>query len=120
MSCRIWRDVIAIDEIDLCYYGTEKAKLARHVGLVGKGMNALTGGHFVERDGVDVDIWRYHFRSERDYFANVDGIPEDTLEAGCWRYIVHEDALCFNMAIFPARFRFFTRDDSAFWSRQAW
>lgn len=59
-------------------------------------MDALAGGHLLEQDGIDVEIWRYRFLSERDYVSNFEEKSKDPLEAWRVRYIVHEDTLSFN------------------------
>lgn len=75
----MWRDVIAIDDIDLSYYGSDDSKSTLHVTDVVTGILALAGGPFVE-EGVDVDIWRYRYYGERPYVSNLCALPAEVFE----------------------------------------
>ena len=119
LSSRVWRDVIAVDDADLSYFGSSTSKMSRHVAEVMKGMVALPSGPLVEEADVDVDIWRYRYYGERSYVRNLCGIPDETLAAWRGRYMVHEDAVLWERAILPTRFRYFDRRDDPFWDKQA-
>lgn len=51
----VWRDAIAVDDIDLSHTGEVNGRRALHVSDVARGMEALYGCMVVE-DEVDVDL----------------------------------------------------------------
>lgn len=117
LDFRLWRDVIAVDDIYLSYYGSIHTKRFRNVIGVAKCMLSLAGAPLVEED-VDVDIWRYQYFGERPYVAKFCSVSAETLAAWRGRYAVDGDAICWHRAIIPARSRYEGRSESAYWTRQ--
>lgn len=75
----MWRDIIAVHDIDLPYKGSAESKCTRHMAEVANGMLSKAGGPLVEED-VDVEIWRYRYCGERPYNAKLCALPVELVE----------------------------------------
>lgn len=80
-------------------------------------MLSLSGGQLID-DGNEVDMWQYLYYGERPYFANPFALLVELLEPWRGRYLVHEDMLCWHLAIQPTRFRYSERSESMYSNRQ--
>lgn len=97
---------------------TLEVKRSRHVAEVEKAMLALPSGPLVE-DDVGVEICRYLYYGERPYVENVCALPAETLASWKGRYMVHDDAICWNRAILQANISYMNWDESPFWTKEA-
>lgn len=63
LSYRVWKRIIAVDDIYLAIFGTMDVNRTRHVVAVVKGLQTFAGGFSVD-EYVDVDLCRYRVFSE--------------------------------------------------------
>lgn len=86
LSPRLFRNIIAADDIYLSYYGSVDAKRGSHLVDVAKGIwlsqTARPGGQLV-LEGVDVELWRYRYYCEWLYVDNLCDLPKDLIHS--WR-----------------------------------
>lgn len=57
LASRVWKNIIAVDDVDLTNFGIVDVKRTHHVGGVANGLLTFAGGPLVF-DNVDVDLWR--------------------------------------------------------------
>lgn len=69
-ASRVWRNIIAVDDIELSYFGSVHEKRTRHVSDVAKGTLSLAGAPLIDGE-IDVDLWLYRYYCERPYVANL-------------------------------------------------
>lgn len=68
LSSRVWKRIIAVDDIDMANYGTMEMKRKRHCAALAKRLLTFGCGTLID-DDVDVDLWCYWIYSERLYVA---------------------------------------------------
>lgn len=117
---RVWRDVIAVDAIDLSWRGSAPNKLTRHVRDVRKGLMSMAYAPCVRED-MDVDLWRYRTFRERSYVEGLCALTAEQLDDWRGRYCVHADAICWDRPFLKSHFRYEDRSSSTYWTTQlAW
>lgn len=81
---------------------------------VAKVILALARAPLLEED-VYVYIWRNPYYAERPYIENLCALPALWLGSWRWQYMVHLDAICWERAIMPPRFRYLEPLRSVYW-----
>lgn len=102
---RMWRDIVAGDDMDLSYYGSADVKRVFHVRDVSKGMISLSSAPLVEKD-VDVDIWCFSYYREPPHVHRPCSLPAEKLTSCRGRFMVKGIALLWHRAIIPTSFRY--------------
>lgn len=93
LSSRMWRDALAVDEVDLQNGGALEARRVRKIKNICKGISCLPYALPID-DRSDVVFWRHRTFGERFYVANLLALPAERLKS--WRgwTLVHADAIC--------------------------
>lgn len=99
------------------YDGLADVLMSHHVEDVAKGIRDLAGGSLSE-ENVDVHLWRYRYYGERQYVANLCALLTHKLESWLGMYMVHHDAIRWERAILPFRFRYMDRPESVYVDEQ--
>jgi hypothetical protein len=118
LGSRVWRDIVAVDDIDLAGRDSVASRKVRLIRDVAKGMSALCGGEVID-DDLDVDLWKYRYFGERSYVHNLVALADDLPAEWDGQFMVHEDALCWERAIIRSEFRYKRMSDSEVWSVHA-
>lgn len=117
LSSCVWKDVIAVEDGYQSYFGMGESKRSLQVGDEMKRMCPMASGTLV-KENVDVDICRYWYYGERLKVQNICALSTEILDSWRWRYMVHEDAICWTFVIQLACLQYINWNNITCWSKQ--